>query len=73
MKEFTLNQIIEFVKEKYPMFNIYVGIQGLTYFTDADQDPETGRYRLFKKVRWNEIKKFIKKEVNRFKIYYLKK
>ena len=73
MKEFTLNQMIEFVKEKYPMFNIYVGLQGLTYFTDADQDPEKGRYRLLKNVRWNEIKKFIIKEVNRFKTYYLKK
>lgn len=71
MKEFGLNQIMEFIKEKYPMFNIYVGLQGLTYFADADRDPEKGRYRLLKEVRWNKIKKFIIKEVNRVKTYYL--
>jgi len=73
MQKFTVNQMMGFVKEKYPMFNIYVGLQGLTYFADADQDPEKGRYRLLKKVKWNEIKKFIIGEVNRFKTRYLKK
>ncbi|PIY89024.1 MAG: hypothetical protein COY73_02115 [Candidatus Nealsonbacteria bacterium CG_4_10_14_0_8_um_filter_37_14] len=73
MQKFTVNQMMGFVKEKYPMFNIYLGLQGLTYFADADQDPEKGRYRLLKKVKWNEIKKFIIGEVNRFKTRYLKK
>ncbi len=65
IKKFSLEQIIEFIKEKYPMFNIYVGLQGLVYFKDADEDPEKRRFRLLKKVRWNEIKKFIIKEVNK--------
>jgi predicted nucleotidyltransferase component of viral defense system len=73
IKEFNLRQKIEFIKQKYPMFNIYVGLQGLTYFKDADEDPEKRRYRLFKQVRWNEVKKFIIKEVNKFKSTYLEK
>ena len=73
IKELGLKQIIELIKEKYPMFNIYVGLQGLTYFKDADEDPEKGRFRLLKKVRWDEVKKCIIKEVNKFKGLYLKK
>lgn len=73
IEEFGLGRIIEFVKEKYPMFNIYVGLQGLSYFKDADEDPEKRRFRLLKKVRWSEIKKFIIKEVNKFKSFHLEK
>ena len=73
IKEFGLKQIIEFIKEKYPMFNIYVGLQGLTYFKDADEDPEKKRHKLFKKIRWDEVKKFIMREVNKFKGSYLKR
>jgi predicted nucleotidyltransferase component of viral defense system len=68
IKEFGFAQIIQFVKEKYPMFNIYVGLQGLTYFKDADEDPEKGRFKLLKEVKWAEIKKFIIKEVKKFKL-----
>jgi len=71
IKEFGLSQVIEFIKEKYPMFNVYVGLQGLTYFKDADEDPEKRRFKLFKEVRWNEVKKFIIKEVNKFRSFYL--
>ena len=73
IKEFSLRQIMEFIKEKYPMFNIYMGLQGLTYFKDADEDPEKRRFELLKRVRWNEIKKIIIKEVNKFKALGLEK
>jgi len=73
IKKFGLKSIIEFVKEKYPMFNIYVGLQGLIYFKDADEDPEKKRSRLLKKIKWSEVKKFIIKEVTKFKSLYLEK
>ncbi len=73
IKIFGLKEIFEFVKEKYPMFNFYVGLQGLVYFRDADNDIEKNRFKLFEEVRWNEIKKFIIKEVNKFKTDFLKK
>ena len=65
--EFGLEKIIEFVKEKYPMFNIYVGLQGLVYFKDADEDPEKGRFRLLKEVEWEGVKDYILKETNKIK------
>lgn len=64
IKEFGLKKIIEFTKEKYPKFNIYIGLQGLTYFKDADEDLEEKRFRLLKKTNWNSIKRYIIKEVN---------
>jgi len=73
IKEFDLKQIIAFVKEKYPMFNIYVGIQGLTYFKDADDDPEKERFKLLKELKWSEVKRFIIKEINKFKRFHLEK
>ena len=65
IQKFGLKKIIELTKEKYPMFNIYVGLQGLTYFKDADEDLEEERFRLFKKISWEGIKKHIIKEVNK--------
>lgn len=67
LTEFGLKKIIEFIKEKYPMFNIYVGLQGLVYFKDADEDPEKGRFRLLKQVQWEGMKDYILKETNKIK------
>ena len=68
IKEFGLREIIEFTKEKYPMFNIYVGLQGLLYFKDADEDSEKQRFKMLQKADWRGIKKYIKREVNFLKI-----
>lgn len=65
IKKFGLRKIIEFTKEKYPMFNIYIGLQGLVYFKDADEDPEKERFRLLKDVNWEELKDYLLKEVNK--------
>ncbi len=55
IKIFELKNIIEFTKEKYPMFNIYVVLQGLVYFHDADNDLEKDRFRMLKDVSWEEV------------------
>ena len=65
LKEFALKEIFEFVKKKYPEFNIYVGLRGLTYFADAEKKQQRKLY-LFKSVSWVEIKKFLIKEVKKF-------
>uniref|UniRef100_A0A7C6ELZ5 Nucleotidyl transferase AbiEii/AbiGii toxin family protein n=1 Tax=candidate division WOR-3 bacterium TaxID=2052148 RepID=A0A7C6ELZ5_UNCW3 len=67
MKNFGLKKILEFTREKYPMFNIYVGLQGLVYFKDADEDLEKNRFRLLKNIDWEELKEYIIKEVNKVK------
>ena len=67
IKEFSLGQVFRFTKEKYPAFNIYVGLQGLIYFRDADNDSDKNRFTMLKKMDWGEIKKGLIKEANNFK------
>lgn len=67
IKKFGLKKIIKFTKEKYPMFNIYVGLQGLVYFKDADEDLEKTRFRLLKNLNWSDVKNYILKEVKKVK------
>lgn len=69
VKEFGLGKIFAFTKEKYPKFNVYVGLQGLVYFKDADEDSERNRFVMLKKINWEEIKKYITKEANNFRKY----
>jgi predicted nucleotidyltransferase component of viral defense system len=38
IKRFGLPKIIEFTRKKYPQFNIYVGLTGLTYFKEAEEE-----------------------------------
>lgn len=64
IQKFGLKKIMELTKEKYSMFNIYVGLQGLSYFKDADEDFEVDRFRLFEKISWGKIKNYIVKEVS---------
>jgi predicted nucleotidyltransferase component of viral defense system len=67
MKEFGLKSILEFTKEKYPMFNIYIGLQGLVYFEDAEGDPQKQRFRLLCNVNWKHVKSYLIEEVNNIK------
>src|SRR3989344_5823217 len=67
IKEFGIKQVFEFTKEKYPAFNAYVGLQGLIYFQDADNDSGESRFTMLKKANWKEIKKYLIKEANNFK------
>lgn len=67
IKDFGLRKIIDLTRKKYPMFNVYVGLQGLVYFKDADEDLEEGRFRLLREVNWEEIKNHILKEVNKIR------
>jgi len=65
LKEFSLKEIFDFVKKKYPNFNIYVGLRGLTYFVDAEKEQKRRLY-LFHSVSWSKIKKFLIKEVRKY-------
>ena len=71
LKEFSLEQIINFTKKKYPNFNIYVGLRGLAYFGDAEK-PQKRKLYLFHNVSWNGIKKFLISEVKKYQKECLK-
>ena len=70
LQEFSLKKIFVFVKKKYPNFNIYVALQGLTYFVDADRT-QTRRLHLFYSVSWSKVKKFLMNEVKRYQKEHL--
>lgn len=59
LKEFTLERLFDLTKKKYPPFNPYVGLRALTYFRDADKDVKQQRFKLFRPMNWNKVKKEI--------------
>jgi len=71
LKEFSLEEIFNFIKKKYPNFNIYVGLRGLTYFVDAEKRQKRKLY-LTHFVSWGKIKKFLIGEVKKYQKECLK-
>lgn len=71
LKEFSLKEIFKIVKKKYPNFNIYIGLRGLTYFVNAEKEQKRKLY-LFRSVSWHRLKKFLIKEVREYKEKWLK-
>lgn len=68
IKLLGLKKIFKLTKEKYPPFNIYLGLQALTYFADAERVPPKRKILLLQDdIGWNEIKEFITGEVREFK------
>ncbi len=64
IKNMGLKKILEAVTEKYPGYNLYVGLQALLYFEDAEQGNTTyNRFDPIAKFNWEEIKKSIRQEV----------
>jgi len=63
LQHFTLSDIIEFYKKKYPDNSEYMAMLSLTYFDDADiQDTPT----LFINDSWEQMKKHIVEAVKQF-------
>ncbi len=59
-------KIFELTEKKYPHFNKYIGLQGISYFGDADI-PSERKLTLFEPVTWKEIKSLIIIEAKKFK------
>jgi len=71
LKEFSIEKMFGFIKKKYPNFNIYVGLRGLTYFADAEEKQKRRLY-LFHFVSWTEVKRILIKEVKNYQTKCLK-
>jgi hypothetical protein len=65
LKEFSLKEIFQFVKKKYPGFNPYVGLIGLIYFVVSEKE-EKRKYFLIQKVSWKKIKEFLIKKAKEY-------
>lgn len=67
MKEFSLEKIFKWTKKKFPPFNPYLGLRALTYFKDAEEDAQKGRFELLKEADWEDVKGEIVDKVYEFK------
>jgi len=65
MREFPLEDIFRFVKQKYPGFNNYIALRGLTYFSEAEKKQQRRLY-LISPVSWPKIKKFLIEEIRKY-------
>ena len=72
LEEFSLEDLFNFVKKKYPEFNIYVGLRALTYFADAEKKEKGRRFYLFRPVSWSKVKKFLIAKVREYQEKWLK-
>jgi predicted nucleotidyltransferase component of viral defense system len=66
-REYGLREIFRWTEKKYPLFQPYIGLQALTYFTDADKSGPDRAIRSLEPVVWDEIKKFFVHETKRLK------
>ncbi|MGE4357536.1 MAG: nucleotidyl transferase AbiEii/AbiGii toxin family protein [Candidatus Omnitrophota bacterium] len=62
-----LQKIFRLTKEKYPPFNEYLGLQAITYFSDAEKESYKRKMILSESVTWNQIKNFLVKQAKEFK------
>jgi hypothetical protein len=69
IKELGMKKIITATYQKFPWYEENNGVvfTSLTYFTDADKDPEAERVKVFDKgVTWEMVKREIEDEVRKY-------
>ena len=60
LEQFTIEEIMEFYKQKYNDASIFLLLKSLLYFDDADNDIQA---KMLKKQNWEAIKNKIRNEV----------
>lgn len=65
LRHYSLSEILEFYRQKYPEHNIFRALMSLTYFEDAEQQPMP---IMFDEVFWTEIKQRICTEVKKITV-----
>lgn len=63
LQHYSLSELLEFYKLKYPEHSFFRALMSLTYFDDAEQQPMP---IMLNDVSWNEIKQNIYTEVKKF-------
>jgi len=64
LKHYTLTEILDFYKLKYPNYSIFRALMSLTYFDDAEKEMMP---KMIVPVSWEEVKSFIVNEVRGIK------
>lgn len=66
LEDLALEEIFKWVKAKYPKFNTYSAVRGLTYFDNAEKKKFQRRIYLYKYVSWSNVKKVLIKKTNEY-------
>ena len=66
LKRFELKKLLALTRKKYPGMNEYLMLQALTYFDEADRDPEGMRLKPVKPMAWDDVKRQIEQSVRTF-------
>jgi len=60
LKKFSLKEMLEFYKEKYPSNSLFMVVKSLSYFEDAEKNDMP---LMLENVNWEKIKNQIKNEI----------
>ena len=63
IKKYSLKEMLGFYNQKYFDGSAYLVLKSLTYFEDAENDPDV---EMLAKVSWDEVKQYILKSVNEY-------
>ena len=73
IQEFGVSKIFSFLQKKYPRYDPYHALVGLTYFVDADKIRDQKRFNLLKPApSWPKMKEYFRKIASEFKKELLK-
>lgn len=64
LQRYTLSDILNFYKSKYPNHSILRALMSITYFDDAETDPMP---KMKREIRWSDVKKRLTTEVSQYK------
>ena len=63
LQHFSLSQMLDFYKQKYPDGSVFNVLRSLSYFVDAENDPMP---KMIKKTDWEEVKSNVCKTIGHF-------
>lgn len=69
LKKYSLQDLMNFVKEKYPTFEELMILKGLIFFEDAEDDDMARGIKIFDQdFSWKKAKEFITNEVKKYQL-----
>ncbi|PIZ47462.1 hypothetical protein COY29_05170 [Candidatus Woesebacteria bacterium CG_4_10_14_0_2_um_filter_39_14] len=73
LEKFSLGEMIDFAKEKFPNFNFYYLLRALSYFEDIKDDERRKIQMTDKNFSWEAAKNKLSEEANKYQLSMFKK
>ena len=73
LKEFSLEDLLDFAKQKYSQLNLYLALRALEYYKDINLSTEKkrGKIYIFSGIAWPSIKRSPSREVKKYQLSLL--